>query len=147
MQKCLSTERSSINVEAEPRTYCCGGRVAALEGAIDKKNFGCWCGKKKFERWQGKIFWGMGWPNIFRGGMVERFLEWSTKNFGGSMAKYFGDGVTKFLSGKKFWGCKKFLGVPWQNILGCSGKQNLRIGFPINLKASIILNEHPPPHE
>ena len=107
MHKCLSTERSSINVEAEPRTYCCGGRVAALEGAVGNKIFGCWGGKKNFERWQGKIFWGTGWPNIFRGGMVERFLGWGTKNLGGSMAKYFGDGVTIFWSGKKIWMLQK----------------------------------------
>ena len=111
MHKCLSTERSSINVEAEPRTYCCGGRVAALEGAVGNKIFGCWGGKKNFERWQGKIFWGIGWPNVFRGGMVERFLGWGTKNFGGFHGKIFwrwGDNILEWQ--KNFGVAKRFGG-------------------------------------
>ena len=69
MHKCLSTERSSINVEAELRTYCCGGKVAALKGAVGKKIFGCWGGKKiliggkakYFGGWDGQTFLGVGW--------------------------------------------------------------------------------------
>ena len=63
MHKCLSAERSYINVETEPRTYLCGGGGGSLGGqlgGVTKLFFGRW-------RSHGKIFFT--WVANFGGGM------------------------------------------------------------------------------
>ena len=54
MHKCLRAERSHINVETEPRTYCCGGGVAAG----DRGEKSGWGGRVA------KRFLGVGWQKL-----------------------------------------------------------------------------------
>ena len=96
----LSAERSpNINIETEPRTYCCVRRAAAGGGKI------LGVGWKNFLRVGGKIFLGGREANFLEGygkiflGFQCNILEvrWQTKwggwqNFLGGMAKYFGVG-------------------------------------------------------
>ena len=85
MHKCLSAERSYINVETEPRTYLCGGGGGS-----------CWGGgqlggvtKLFFRSWH-----GMAWQNIL--GVDGKFggggMRWHNI-FGGKVPKHFGGGV------------------------------------------------------
>ena len=67
MHKCLSAEISCINVETEPRTYCCGGGTRGTRG---RKYF--WGGWQKIEVGGGKSFWKVdgkiflvSWQNFF----------------------------------------------------------------------------------
>ena len=59
MHKCLRAERSCINAETEPRTYCCGGGVAAGDRG-EKIWVGRQGGKKVFGSGMAKIGGG-GW--------------------------------------------------------------------------------------
>ena len=76
MHKCLSAERSYINVETEPRTYLCGGGGGSLGGqlgGVTKLFFGRWRAMAKYflHGWQigGGMrcitFLGVGCQNIF----------------------------------------------------------------------------------
>ena len=74
MHKCLRAERSCINVETEPRTYCCGGGVAAGDRG-EKIWVGRQGGKKVFgSGWQ-KLGWQLGSDKIYLATSPQNFLS------------------------------------------------------------------------
>ena len=90
--KCLSAEKSHMNVETEAMTYCCDGWQQ---------------GESK------KIFWEWGCKKHFGGELAKRNLRWVVfflfwgQKFWERGAKLFLDGITNNSGG---WGGKSFEG-------------------------------------